>query len=437
MAKLLSLFTAIKATGATPEGEGDGGFLADLTKLSLEQLMNLTVDGRSRRDPEEALENDASLQALEKQQAIENQESSDPLPIDLTVLSLAELMNLRVRPARPDESKKNETDDQDDDSSAEQLVANVVQEADAPANDAPPPASDGGGGDFAVQENVDIIDNVEIELVYAEDLKDDGLLDGDNVLSGVEVAGNSVSAEVAGTLEETNDTTPATANLAPVGGNDGVTTGEDTAATLTVLGNDGVLAGGLGNEFIYGGSGADILYGGLGNDILYGGSGTDILYGGSGDDTLIGGNGKDTLIGGSGDDTLDGGNGKDTLDGGAGNDILVWHKPDATIDGGTGTDTLRVDSGNVSLTTFGGTIVGIEQIDLEADAGANSVSLSAQDVLDISDTDILTILGESGDSADAGTGWTDGGISGGFHTYTQGLATLMVDADITVNPDIV
>ncbi len=414
MAKLLNLFTAIKATGATPEGDGDGGFFAGLVKLSLEQLMNLSVDGRSRRDPEEALENDASLQALEKQQAIENQESSDPLPIDLTALSLAELMNLRVRPARPDEPKKNETDDQDDDSSAEQLVANIVQEADAPANDAPPPASDGGGGDFAVQENVDLIDNVEFELVYAEDLKDEGLLDGDNVLFGVETAGNFVSAEgVNFTLEGSQH------------GQHGVTDHDVTAGNVSE------------DDYLIGGSGTDILDGGLGNDILYGGSGTDILYGGSGDDTLIGGNGKDTLIGGSGDDILDGGNGKDTLDGGAGNDILVWHKLDTTIDGGTGTDTLRVDSGNFSLTTFGGTITGIEKIDLEADLGANSVTLVAQDVLDISDTDILTLLGDAGDSLNAGTGWTDGGISGGFHTYTQGLATLLVDTDIAVNLDVV
>ena len=175
----------------------------------------------------------------------------------------------------------------------------------------------------------------------------------------------------------------------------------------------------------------------MGNDFLYGGSGTDILYGGSGDDYLDGGNGKDTLIGGAGNDTLIGGTGADSLNGGAGNDILVWHKPDATIDGGTGTDTLRVDSGNVNLTTFGGTITGIEKIDLEADAGANSVTLSMSDVLDISDNDILTVLGDAGDSVDAGTGWTDGGISGGFHTYTQGLATLLVDTDITVNLDIV
>ena len=59
-----------------------------------------------------------------------------------------------------------------------------------------------------------------------------------------------------------------------------------------------------------------------------------------------------------------------------------------------------------------------------------------QDVLDISDTDILTVDGDAGDSIAAGTGWTDGGIAGGYHTYTQGLATLLVDTDMTVNADI-
>ncbi len=143
MARLLNLFTAIKATGATPEGDGDGGFLADLTKFSLEQLMNLSVGGRSRRDPEEALANRAASQALE------GQESSDPLPADLTTLGLAALMNLRVRPARPDEPEEDEKkfDDDEDPSDGDSTVVAQVK-ADAPADDSPP-ADDGGGADFA------------------------------------------------------------------------------------------------------------------------------------------------------------------------------------------------------------------------------------------------------------------------------------------------
>ena len=151
--------------------------------------------------------------------------------------------------------------------------------------------------------------------------------------------------------------------------------------------------------------------------------------------------GSDVLTGGAGDDWLDGGAGSDSLDGGDGDDVLVWDSADTTIDGGSGTDTLRVDSGNIDLTTFIGTITGIEMIDLEADTGTNSVTLTAQDVLDISDTDALTILGDTADSIDAGTGWTDGGFDGsGNHIYTQmvgpSLATLLVDLDMSVNPDI-
>ncbi len=115
---------------------------------------------------------------------------------------------------------------------------------------------------------------------------------------------------------------------------------------------------------------------------------------------------------------------------------VIWDAIDPTIYGGTGTDTLRVDSGDADLTTFAGAITGIEVIDLATDAGANTVTLAAQDVLDMSDTDTVTITGDAGDTVEAGTGWTDGGISGGFHTYTQGLATLLVDTDITVNGDI-
>ena len=45
------------------------------------------------------------------------------------------------------------------------------------------------------------------------------------------------------------------------------------------------------------------------------------------------------------------------------------------------------------------------------------------------------------DSVNAGTSWTDGGFDGGGnHIYTQmvgaSLATLVVDPDVAVNPDI-
>jgi Ca2+-binding RTX toxin-like protein len=231
---------------------------------------------------------------------------------------------------------------------------------------------------------------------------------------------------------------------------DDVLTGDNGASLLdggtgndTLSGGNGVdtLYGGAGNDTLVGGNGGDTLFGDSGNDTLDGGNGSDTLYGGAGNDTLDGGNGSDTLDGGSGNDTLDGGLGPDALIGGSGDDILVWDSVDTSLQGGTGTDTLSVVGGNVDLTAVSGTILEIEQIDLGADAGANSLTLSAQDVLDISDTDIVTVIGDAADTLDAGTGWTDGGFDGsGNQIYTQmvgpDLATLLVDPDVTVNPDI-
>ncbi|MDX1486081.1 MAG: Ig-like domain-containing protein, partial [Alphaproteobacteria bacterium] len=197
-----------------------------------------------------------------------------------------------------------------------------------------------------------------------------------------------------------------------------------------------ILFGGDGNDVIDGGNRDDQLFGGAGADTLIGGSGADTLDGGSGADVLNGGSGADMLNGGAGADMLNGGSGADTLNGGLGDDILVWDASDAAIDGGSGLDTLRVDGGNVDVTAFGGTIQGIDRIDLQTDAGANSVTLSAADVLSMSDGGSLTIDGDAGDSVDAGSGWTDGGIADGYHTYTQGAATLLVDTDVSVNPDI-
>ncbi len=59
----------------------------------------------------------------------------------------------------------------------------------------------------------------------------------------------------------------------------------------------------------------------------------------------------------------------------------------------------------------------------------------------LSDTESVTILGHDRDSIDVGTSWADGGFdSSGSQIYTQmvgpGLATLIVNLDVSVNPDI-
>lgn len=72
-----------------------------------------------------------------------------------------------------------------------------------------------------------------------------------------------------------------------------ITSGSNSADTLT---------GSAGNDLIAGHLGNDRLDGGQGHDGLHGGVGDDSLIGGEGQDTLVGALGRDTLVGGLGDD---------------------------------------------------------------------------------------------------------------------------------------
>ena len=211
-------------------------------------------------------------------------------------------------------------------------------------------------------------------------------------------------------------------------------------ATVGGSGKD-TISGTNGDDVIFGHEGNDRLSGGKGDDTLYGGDGNDVLNGQNGDDELFGNAGDDTLNGNQGDDYLDGGAGSDSLSAGNGDDILVWDFADRSINGGAGSDTLLVDHGDADIAGFAGTIRRIEQVDLDSDDKANTLTLSAQDVLDMSDTNVVKIFGDSNDAVEAGMGWTDGGIDGnGYQIFTQtvggSLATLLVDPDIAVNPDV-
>lgn len=148
------------------------------------------------------------------------------------------------------------------------------------------------------------------------------------------------------------------------------------------------LAGGNGNDELWGRGGNDIVVGGVGNDQLYGEQGNDFLDGGAGDDYLDGGEGADSIIGGAGIDTvgfvtsnagvsvdLNAGTGKggqaegDTysgienvrgsryadhingngaanlIEGGDGNDYLYGHGGNDRLYGGSGNDLLWGGSG--------------------------------------------------------------------------------------------
>ncbi|WP_198015331.1 beta strand repeat-containing protein [Nitratidesulfovibrio termitidis] len=212
-------------------------------------------------------------------------------------------------------------------------------------------------------------------------------------------------------------------------------------------------------DVLHGGDGNDTLYGQGGDDTLYGDAGDDHLYGQGGNDHLYGGDGNDHLYGGDGNDYLDGGMGVDTLHGGAGNDTLVVHdtNADLTINGsdfaglhgGEGYDTLVIDDAGVTLdftSIDSSTVTGIEAIDLTA-SGAQTVTLSAADLLDLSATmdagNSLTISGTSDDHVNlSGSGWTNthtsqtvNGVTYDVYTGASGSEahTLLVQHEIIVN----
>jgi hypothetical protein len=55
------------------------------------------------------------------------------------------------------------------------------------------------------------------------------------------------------------------------------------------------------------------------------------------------------------------------------------------------------------------------------------------DLLDLSDTgNQLRVDGNAGDTVNLVGSWTDGGVAGALHIYTQGAATILVDNDVTV-----
>lgn len=74
-----------------------------------------------------------------------------------------------------------------------------------------------------------------------------------------------------------------------------------------------VIAGGYGNDSIFGNNQDTEFYGGHGNDLISGGGGADLLMGGAGKDYLLGGGGNDIMAGEAGNDTLKGGGGRDVF----------------------------------------------------------------------------------------------------------------------------
>ncbi|MBF0131463.1 MAG: FG-GAP repeat protein [Magnetococcales bacterium] len=177
--------------------------------------------------------------------------------------------------------------------------------------------------------------------------------------------------------------------------------------------------------------------------VFFGGNATNALTTAQ---TVSGTTGADILRGGLGNDTLTGGGGADVLIGGAGNDILaISNATFQRIDGGGNTDTLRLEGSgfHLNLTTTGqaNRIHDMEIIDLQSGSGAQTLTLAARFVSQITGAGSdLRIMGDGSDTLHIGTGWSytanfstiDSQV---YHRYVQGGVSLLVDSDIATGLD--
>ena len=212
-------------------------------------------------------------------------------------------------------------------------------------------------------------------------------------------------------------------NLANPGRNDGPIDRTAYWTSLTGLGGNDTIYGGLGNDTLFGGVGVDQLYGEAGDDNLQGEDGADTLDGGDGNDGLSGGNHADSLIGGAGNDSLDGGSDTDTLLGGAGADTLIGGDGADSLSGGTENDTLDGGAGNDTLIGGEGAdslIGGTENDILQGDEGADTLNgASGNDTL-LGGLGVDSLVGDLGDDSLDGGADNDGLNGGDGNDILQG-----------------
>jgi Ca2+-binding RTX toxin-like protein len=147
----------------------------------------------------------------------------------------------------------------------------------------------------------------------------------------------------------------------------------------------------------------------------------------------------DVIVAGQGNDTLIGNGGSDILHAGAGDDAIAISDLNFNrIKGGSGIDTLRVDGSGMFFdlrAIANNQITGIEQIDLN-DSGSNALAFNKLDVLALSDTNQLVILGNTSDVVvSLGQGWQESGTqtlgSNLYNEYALDGVSLLVDSDIS------
>lgn len=221
---------------------------------------------------------------------------------------------------------------------------------------------------------------------------------------------------------------------------------------LTLVGTSAINGTGNGSgNVITGNVGANVLNGGGGNDTLRGDFGNDTLIGGNDSDTLNGGQGNDVLSGDQGSDTLDGSFDRDRYSGGSESDVMIFDADDfgagasaGQYDGGTGVDTVRLrdlfGSLTLDLRTMNDNLIqNTEVFDLRPGATNAQLFIEFNDVFAINSNHNLRIEGDAADKVTVTDfGWDDTGQQQTignqvYDLYTNGAATMLVDADIQIS----
>ncbi len=190
---------------------------------------------------------------------------------------------------------------------------------------------------------------------------------------------------------------------------------------LTLTGDGGDLDG-IGNALanvITGTGGFNNLKGAGGNDTLIGGGGTDEFHGGTGNDVIVLGEGDDPASGENGDPAL--------------------------VDGGSGLDTVATEGFGRELDLTGELrthFAAVEAFDLGT-AGPTTLVLDAANVTQLAASNNNTVLirGDDDDRLAFGdSGWVEGGTkmnpfgqAGTFTTWTNGIATVLVEQGVAVS----
>ena len=186
------------------------------------------------------------------------------------------------------------------------------------------------------------------------------------------------------------------------------TTGNDSAVYGIALHDDGVLLS-IGRIDVNGTPGGDVMSGANGS--------SEYINAGAGDDLIFNAGTGDHVLAGDGNDT-----------------IQVTAANYASVDGGLGFDTLLLANGiDLDYNAAGvGTLSSIERIDLGRGDAGSTLTLTAAEVLAITDgSHVLQITGDLNDTinivgaVDTGTTQLINGIL--YEVYTYGTSTVLVE----------